>query len=69
MYRKLEALGNAFLGLFVPTLDAAAACGPLKSKYFSSCWQCEPQCGYWSPCHAVCRDGCGCTVNPRNCYC
>ncbi|MET7704646.1 hypothetical protein [Micromonospora sp. NPDC005413] len=67
MYRKLEAAGSRFLALFVPTVEAEAACGPQKVVNYSSCWQCEAPCGYYARCRAICRDGCGCQVT--TCYC
>jgi hypothetical protein len=52
MYRKLEALGTALLGIFVPRIEAAAGCGS-----WPSCWQCAAACnGCWAPCNG-CTQG------------
>lgn len=67
MRKVLETLGSGLLSLFVPRVDADAACGPRKVVNYTSCWQCEDSCGYWAPCTAVCRDGCGCQVT--RCHC
>jgi hypothetical protein len=58
MYKKLEALGSAFLGLFVPKVEAlAATCWP-------ACWQCNNDnkgpCNCNAPC---CRRGSGYACN------
>lgn len=39
MYGKLEGLGTRLLGLFVPKVEAAAAC-----RTYSYCWQCDGCC-------------------------
>jgi hypothetical protein len=44
MYRKLEDLGTALLGLFVPKLTARAAACQWYWKYVDSCWQCNYGC-------------------------
>lgn len=69
MYRNLEALGSRLLNLFVPRLDAEAACGSPQNVAYPSCWQCDIECGYWAPCIAVCRSGCGCQVLSNGCLC
>ncbi|MFD7666861.1 hypothetical protein [Streptomyces sp. NPDC059788] len=67
MLKKLEVLGGKILGRFVPRVEAEAACGHPYVKYSPRCWQCSGHCGYWAPCRAICRSGCGCQVT--NCYC
>jgi hypothetical protein len=56
MTKKLENIGNALIGMFVPRIKAGA-CGSQYCTTYRSCWQC----GY-EPCAAVCRSGCGCTA-------
>ena len=68
MYRRLEAAGSRLLGLFVPAVRAGA-CGPQVIKHYPSCWQCETRCGYYAPCYAYCRSGCGCSVDENYCQC
>jgi hypothetical protein len=62
VYAKLEAMGSRLLAMFVPSVEAEAACGPRYPDTWTNCWQCEPDCGYWAACLAVCRQNCGCQV-------
>ncbi|WP_170108383.1 hypothetical protein [Actinophytocola xinjiangensis] len=43
MYRKIESMGARLLGLFVPSVDASAAC-----QYY--CWSACYQCPNYAPC-------------------
>ncbi|MEU1732580.1 hypothetical protein [Streptosporangium sp. NPDC020145] len=62
-------MGSSLLGMFVPRVEASAACGPVVIKSYSSCWECKDifGCGWNAPCDAYCQSGCGCDV--RTCYC
>ncbi|MFD0885680.1 hypothetical protein ACFQ08_14085 [Streptosporangium algeriense] len=61
MHRKIEAIGNNLLSLFVPKVDADA-CGTWGWKYFSSCYECGGD-GCW----AWCASGCGCDHSRSQC--
>ncbi|MEU3414614.1 MULTISPECIES: hypothetical protein [unclassified Streptomyces] len=58
MLKKIEALGNGLLGLFVPRVEAAA--GSAACQSWSACWQCNKAyggaCGYNAPC-STCNNG------------
>ncbi|MFG1871622.1 hypothetical protein [Micromonospora arborensis] len=55
MTKRLEELGNALIGMFVPRIKAGA-CGGSYCAWFASCWQCS-----YKSCAALCQGGCGCT--------
>lgn len=62
MFRKFEAMGSSFLSLFVPSVQADAACGPWHWKPFTSCYECGG-----GPCEGWCASGCGCDHSKTQC--